>query len=148
MYEYFHSIMFTLNIIALVVIDHIILPPTNKVWGKVMFLQLCVILFIEGRVSVRCHFLPGVAVPCSFGGLCIVPCCFWEVCAWSHVPSGGLCPGVLCLGEVSVQGGLCEKNPTPSSSNGAHCSSGRYASYWNAFLFSFFFCNCLNWITI
>ena len=27
------------------------LPPANEVWGKVMFLQLCVILFMGGVAS-------------------------------------------------------------------------------------------------
>ena len=42
---------------------------------------------------------------------------------------GGLCPrGSLCRGEgVSVQGGLCQGDPHM-------VMSGRWASYWNAFL--------------
>ena len=30
---------------------HIFLPPANEVWGKVMFLHLCVILFTGGSTS-------------------------------------------------------------------------------------------------
>ena len=52
-----------------------LLPPANEVWGKVMSLHLCVILY-----------------------------------------TGGVCPG-----GVSLSGG--------------GVTSGRYASYWNAFLF-------------
>ena len=72
---------------------------------------------------------------------------------------GGLCPGCLCPGGVSVQGGLClgvsvqGVSVQGSLSRGVLCPgvsvqgglchgdpctvmSGRYASYWNAFLFS------------
>ena len=55
------------------------------------------------------------------------------VCLLEGSVSGGLCLGVCVLGSVSgslckgvsVWGGVCP---------GGHCS-GRYASYWNAFLF-------------
>ena len=50
---------------------------------------------------------------------------------------GSLSRGGLCLGEVSVQGGICQ---------GDHpriVKSGRYASYWNAFLFVTYFHNHL-----
>ena len=40
----------------------ICLPPTNEVWGKVMFLHLCVILFTGGGLH------PGGLHP---GGVCI-----------------------------------------------------------------------------
>ena len=59
------------------------LPPTKEVWGKVMFLQLSVILFTAGFVC---------------------------VCDWGR----GMTRGVYI--------------PTLQS------TSGRYASYWNAFL--------------
>ena len=54
------------------------------------------------------------------------------LCLWSHVPSrevsvqGGFCSGVLCP-KGSVQG----RSLSPST-----VKSGRYASYWNAFLCS------------
>ena len=41
---------------------------------------------------------------------------------------GCLCPGVSLSRGVSVQGGLCQGNPRM-------VTRGRYASYWNAFLF-------------
>ena len=41
---------------------------------------------------------------------------------------GNLCPGGLCLG-VSVQGGSMLRTPV---------TSGRYTSYWNAYLFDIF----------
>ena len=78
---------------------HFALIVTIEVWGKVIFSQACASQSVHRgeRVSVWCHFLSG----------CLVPCSFWEgsLCAWSHVPSGGLCPRGLCLG-VSVQGSL------------------------------------------
>ena len=76
--------------------------------GKIMFLHLSEIMF-TGKVG---------------GGLC----------------PGGPCPGgvsvqgrslstrCLCLRGVFVQGGLCQGDPHT-------VKSGRYASYWNAFLF-------------
>ena len=67
-------------------------------------------------------------------------------------PSGGSLSGVsvqggLCQG-VSVQGGLCSgvslSRETPRTVTG-----GRYASYWNAFLFTLFCCSiCPGCITI
>ena len=70
-----------------------LLPPANEVWGKVMFLYLCVILFTVG------------------GGL--------------PNPPGCRPPG---LGRPH-QGGA-NSHPPPIRS-----TSGRYASYWNAYLF-------------
>ena len=67
-------------------------PPENAVWGKVMFLHLCVIVFKEG-VSVQVGFCPCGLCPGGLypGGLCL--------------GGGGLCPGGggLCLGGR----GLC-----------------------------------------
>ena len=71
------------------------LPPTNEVWGKVMFLHLWVILF-TGLGASACR-----EVSASRGCL---------------PPGAGVCP----RGEVCIRrGGGC----------------GRYASYWNTFLF-------------
>ena len=52
-----------------------LLPPTNEVWGKVIFSQACVghSVHREG-ISVWCHFLSGCLVLCSFQGfLSLVP---------------------------------------------------------------------------
>ena len=61
------------------------LPPTNDVWGKVMFLHL----FVCPRIG---------------GGSLYVICC---LAAWSHVPSGGFLSGGghLCQEGASVKGG-------------------------------------------
>ena len=60
--------------------------------------------------------------------------------------SGRLCPGGLCPG-VSVWGGLCPGRSLlgrPLGQRPPHMvMSGRYASYWNAFLFGFKFWNIL-----
>ena len=78
----------------------IFLPPANKVWGKVMFLHLCVILFTEGV--------------CIQGGLYLVGVCI----------QGGLHRG----------DGQTPLPPPPIGCYGIQSTSGRYASYWNAFL--------------
>ena len=55
--QYFHNIIF------------VFLPPANEVWGKVIFLHLCVILFIGGVCFPACitgHMTRGSA---SVGGL-------------------------------------------------------------------------------
>ena len=121
------------------------LPPANEVWGKVIFSEACV------KDSVR----EGGAIPaCIAGGIpaCLavglggvwypsMPCRFpvphqrgklrgiwqggclllgvWGICLLWGVPD----PGGLLLGGGGVE----------ASSDGYCC--GRYASYWNAFLF-------------
>ena len=111
----------------------IFLPPAIEVWGKVIFSEACVILFTWA--CEWCHFLSDYLVPCSF----------WEggLCAWSHVPwGGGLCPGGVSIeGGGHCLGGLCPgeslSGRPPDRDPLRHTvKSGRYASYWNAFLFS------------
>ena len=67
-----------------------LLPPANEVWGKVMLLHLCVILFTGG---------------------------------------GGLPPW-----ESASRGLVGQNPPPPIGYYGIRSTSGRYASYWNAFL--------------
>ena len=43
--------------IQFLLVSHVFLPPANELWGKVMFLHLCVILFTEGEGV--CPTLPG-----------------------------------------------------------------------------------------
>ena len=59
-FKILHSLEILLNSLhnrALHVTDHIqfmhFLPPANEVWGKVMFLHLCVILFTGGAAYRR-----------------------------------------------------------------------------------------------
>ena len=118
--------------------------------AKVMFLHLSLILFTRGvsipecttghmarRISVRVVSVQGVSVLRSLsrgslskgvsvqGDLCL------GVSVWEVSVQGGLCPG-----EVSVQGGLCPGGSLSGVSVRAllTVTSGRYASYWNAFL--------------
>ena len=102
-------------------------------WGKVMFLHMCVILFtggVSGPAGV-CLFLRGCAW--SQGGA-------WS---WGGVPGpmgggGAWSRGTLVLGgawsrgRCLVPGGAWWRPPD------GHCC-GRYASYWNAFLFLNYF---------
>ena len=95
----------------------------RKVWSKVMLLHLSVSHSVHGEV----------------GGFCMMSISVWL----SHIPSGlgvsveggVLCPfqGVSVWGVsvwgVSIQGSLCRDTPRNQK-------SWRYASYWNAFLFT------------
>ena len=93
-----------------------LLPPANEVWGKVIFSEACV------KNSVRGGF------PAYLAG---------------HMTNqqGGLLLGVPALGGSAprgclLRGGACSGGAwwsPPSPRNGYCC--GRYASYWNAFLF-------------
>ena len=71
------------------------LPPTNEVWGKVIFLHLFVILFMGGGVvsqhalwypSMHCRWY--LSMPCSRGG----------VLSQHALQQGGLIPGGLLQG--------------------------------------------------
>ena len=58
---------------------------------------------------------------------------------WGVSVLGGLCPGGLCLGGslskgVYVQGSLLGR-PPPDRDPPCKVTGGRYASFWNAFLF-------------
>ena len=52
---------------------------------------------------------------------------------WPHVPPGG--EGFLCQEGVSVKRGLCQEGVSVMNPPPYVVVSGRYASYWNAFLF-------------
>ena len=81
-----------------------------------MFLHLSVILFTGGGVSAKGRSL-------SRG--------------WGVSVRGGSVQGDLCPGEVSVEGGICQGDHPRT------VKSGRYASYWNTFLFVTYFHNQL-----
>ena len=93
------------------------LPSANEVWGKVMFSHMSVILFTEG---VGMMSLP-VWLPD-----CLIPCSFWE-----GSPSGG---GGYPSRGVSPSREVWYYPPLVLSFSGSH-QNGRYASYWNAYLF-------------
>ena len=83
------------------------LPPANEVWGRVIFLHLCVILFLSGR------------------GVCPTP---WKPTPlpWMQAPYG-------CRNTLDADPVLDAETPSTVQS-----ASGRYASYWYAYL-SFIF---------
>ena len=56
--------------------------------------------------------------------------------SWGPAPSGGLHPRVVCIQGVCIQGEL--GRPSTPEQHGIRSISGRYTSYWNAFLFYFF----------
>ena len=64
------------------------------------------------------------------GSLCNVTSC---LTTWSHVPSRGSLYWRISVQGVYVQGGLCPGVSVWEIS--VPVKSGRYASYWNAFLF-------------
>ena len=77
-----------------------LLPPTYEVWGKVMFLRLCVILFTWGGVSVPAcitDHMTGVVV--SVLGGCLCPSMHHR----SHDRGGGFCPGGVSLSQHASQ---------------------------------------------
>ena len=77
---------------------------SQRSWGKVMFLHVCVILFTGGCYpSMHCRWYP--SMPCS------------------RSPGGCMVPGGLLRGSAWWR---------PPPQDGYCC--GRYASYWNAFL--------------
>ena len=84
------------------------LPPANEVWGKVICLQVCVCP--QGEC-----LLPGGA---SSGGVWFGGCLLL----------GGACSGGCLLRGVWSRGVAWWRPP-----HGYCC--GRYASYWNTFLF-------------
>ena len=100
--------------------------PQTK-FAKVMFLHLSVILFTGGGLGL----CAGGSLRSLSRGVSIL---------------GGLCPRGVFVPGVSVWGGLCPRGSPPGLDGlcpGGLChgdpprtaTSGRYASYWNAFLF-------------
>ena len=108
-----------------------LLPPANKVWGKVIFLHVCVILSTGGACMVAgvCAWLWGGV--CGCWGACVAPGGM-HGCRGACVVVGGMagCRGCAWLqGVYVVAGGGCIGYDEIRS------MSGWYASYWNAFLF-------------
>ena len=93
------------------------LPPAEEVWGKVMFLHLCVILFTGGGVSPT------------------APRCRPPWMQTSPPPGFGRPPGCRPPGsgrppQMQTPLGLGRHPPPPP----IRSTSGRYASYWHAYL--------------
>ena len=87
------------------------LPPANEVWGKVMFLHICVILFTEGGLH------PGGRYPGE-----------------SASRMGSASRGESASRRGLHPGGWADP-PAPIGYYGVRSTSGWYVSYWNAFLF-------------
>ena len=103
-----------------VYITNKLLPPANEVWGKVMFLHMSVILSTGGGG------LCMMSLPVQLPGPMFLP---EDLCPEGTLPEGSLFRG-------SCQGYHPDRDPPHMG------KSGRYTSYWNAFLLSF-----LNWGT-
>ena len=96
----------------------VLLPSANKVCGKVIFLPVCVILSIGGACVVRGTCMAGEGL-----GACV---------------AGGVCGGSGMRGEGAcvAKGGVHGMHAPPSvTTRYGRSMHGRYASYWNAFLF-------------
>ena len=129
------------------------LPPANEVWGKVIFLHLFVILFTGGgstqagaaprpRYQVhpragtppRTRYTPGQVRYTPLGT---------RYTPWAGTPPlGRYCPRqVHPLGPGTPPGRYTPQEQVHPPQNSACCeiraTSGRYASYWNAFLFAY-----------
>ena len=114
------------------------LPPANEVWGKVIFLHQFVILFTGGACVV------------AWGACVVAPggCGFIWGCAWFYLGGHAWFYWGACVvlfgghawfylgGHVWFYsgGGMCGFFSL-SGYNEIRSMSGRYASYWNAFLF-------------
>ena len=90
-------------------------------FAKVMFVHLSDIILFTGvgwYNSMHCRWYP--SMPCSRGG----------VLSQHTLQQGGACSRGVCSQGGSAPGGV----KTPLKADDYCC--GRYASYWNAFLFS------------
>ena len=103
-----------------------LLPPTNKVWGKVIFSEACVKNSVYGGRSTW------AGTPRDRVGTPPRPD--------SYSPRPGrytpLLPGRYPLGTRQVHSPGTRQVPRPPSSTcwEIRATSGRYTSYWNAFL--------------
>ena len=97
-----------------------LLPPANKVRGKVIFSQASVILFTGGILG---------RGACMTAGMCVAGEHVWHGGVWQGKGIGDAWQRRVCgAGVHGGGGGMCGRR------NG-YCS-GQYASYWNAFLLS------------
>ena len=85
-----------------------LLPPANEVWGKVVFLHLCIILFTVGSASRGVRIQGGL--PPGGGGL--------------HPGGRGIC----IQGEKGLHPGGGLGRPPSFGYYGIRSTSGRYAS--------------------
>ena len=111
-----------------------LLPPANEVWGKVMFLHLCVILFTGGSAQPPRCLPPAVGqTPRDADPTPRMQTPKVGQTPWMHTPSRMQIP----CGWADPRGGRPPRcrppglgRPPPIQS-----TSGRYAFYSNAYLF-------------
>ena len=117
-----------------------LLPPANEVWGKVIFLHMSVILFTGGGMCGRDGGVHGGGPRvCVVGGMHGRGMCGGGMhgrgCAWwGHVWQEGMHVKGDMRGR-GVHGGGCMVGGMHGRYYEIRSMSGRYASYWNAFLF-------------
>ena len=111
---------------------NLLLPPTNEVWGKVIFLHLSVILFTRGSTregtALDRYTLLWVGTPLGRYTA-------YQVHPLAGTPPRQVPPGRYPPGQV---------HPLPTVHAGIWSTSGQYASYWNEFLFGLLFCQKLH----
>ena len=103
--------------------ENSLLPPANKVWAKVIFSQVCVIPSVHG------------------GGVCLQGVSIkGDLHLWGSASRGSAYMGGLHGGRSASRGGSASRGeldrPLPFRCYGILSTSGRYASCWNAFLYS------------
>ena len=99
-----------------ILLECFLVTTPKRSCGKVIFLHPCIILFMEGAFSVQgegVSALGGFYPEVSVQGVCLV-----GSPSGGSLSRGGICPGG---GSLSLRPPIWWK-------------SGRYASYWNAFL--------------
>ena len=121
-----------------------LLPPANEVWGKVI--HMSVILFTGGGMCGRDGGVHGGRPRvCAVGGMYGRGMCgggmhgrghAWQGCAWwGHVWQEGMHVKGGMHGKGACVAGGCMVGGMRGRYYEIRSMSGRYASYWNAFLF-------------
>ena len=102
-----------------------------------MFLQVCVCPRGGGYISMPCRWYP--SMPCSRSPGGVLSQHALQVVsqhALHQVSKGGVpAPSGVTSSGRSAPGGVCSPGRTPPIEADGYCC-GRYASYWNAFLFT------------
>ena len=72
-------------------------------------------------------------------GACMARGCVWLGVSMAgvvvYVARGHACWGACVVGDMHAGGHACHASPKPDTMRYGRSMSGRYASYWNAFLF-------------
>ena len=116
-----------------------IITGRNEVLAKVMFLHVSVILLTGGGA---CSNFSGVSAPIFWGGVCSK---FWGGACSKFSGGGGIFSGG-CL--LQIFGGGYFFGGCLLHIFGIRSPFGRYASYWNAFLFPILFHRRNNYVDL